>query len=105
MASTATSVSSAVAAPCIVPLRVTELTPESFASFGQVIDPQPDGSRFGPLDAQLDLSRGIPRWVLVPPVLLSWVSDWSWLCWVAIGCYAIRPCVAWCSFSLPFVGR
>jgi len=44
-----------------VALRVTDLTPESFAPYGQVIDTQRDGVPFGPHDAQLDLSRGIPR--------------------------------------------
>lgn len=46
-----------------VTLPVTELTPESFALYGQVIDTQADGVRFGPHDAQLDLSHGIPRYV------------------------------------------
>ena len=45
----------------VVKLRAVEATPESFASFGQVITASPDGDEFGPHDAQLDLSRGIPR--------------------------------------------
>lgn len=52
-----------------VALSVTELTPESFAPYGQVLDPQPDGLVFGPHDAQLDLSRGIPRCVPTLPTL------------------------------------
>jgi len=48
-----------------VALRVTDLTPESFAPYGQVIDTQRDGVPFGPHDAQLDLSRGIPRFYLM----------------------------------------
>jgi len=45
----------------VVKLRAVEATPESFAPFGQVIAASPDGDQFGPHDAQLDLSRGIPR--------------------------------------------
>lgn len=45
----------------VVKLRAVEATPESFAPFGQVIGASPDGDEFGPHDAQLDLSRGIPR--------------------------------------------
>lgn len=45
----------------VVRLRAVEATPESFAPFGQVITASPDGDEFGPHDAQLDLSRGIPR--------------------------------------------
>uniref|UniRef100_A0A453FV79 Uncharacterized protein n=1 Tax=Aegilops tauschii subsp. strangulata TaxID=200361 RepID=A0A453FV79_AEGTS len=47
--------------PRVVTLRPVEATPESFAPFGQVIAASPDGDQFGPHDAQLDLSRGIPR--------------------------------------------
>jgi hypothetical protein len=47
--------------PRVVTLRAVEATPESFAPFGQVIAASPDGDHFGPHDAQLDLSRGIPR--------------------------------------------
>jgi hypothetical protein len=46
--------------PRVVTLRTVEATPES-ALFGQVIAAFPDGDHFGPHDAQLDLSRGIPR--------------------------------------------
>jgi uncharacterized protein with WD repeat len=46
----------------VVKLRAVEATPESFAPFGQVITGSPDGDEFGPHDAQLDLSRGIPRY-------------------------------------------
>ncbi|KAG0577940.1 hypothetical protein KC19_5G193100 [Ceratodon purpureus] len=48
-----------------VMLPVTDLTPDSFAPFGQVVDPQLDGGRFGPHDAQLDLTRGTPRFYLM----------------------------------------
>lgn len=45
----------------VVTLRAVEATPESFAPFGQVVSAGSDGAKFGPDDAQLDLSRGIPR--------------------------------------------
>lgn len=41
------------------------LTPESFAPFGQVTFPEEDGVEFGPGDAQLDLSRGTPRFYIM----------------------------------------
>lgn len=44
----------------VVTLRAVEATPESFAPFGQVVAAY-GGKRFGPNDAQLDLSRGVPR--------------------------------------------
>jgi len=49
----------------VVKLRAVEATPESFAPFGQVIAASPDGDQFGPHDAQLDLSRGIPRFYIM----------------------------------------
>lgn len=49
----------------VVKLRAVEATPESFASFGQVIGASPDGDEFGPHDAQLDLSQGIPRFYIM----------------------------------------
>ncbi|KAI3986167.1 hypothetical protein MKX01_004311 [Papaver californicum] len=42
-------------------LPLNDATPTSFANFGQVIEASPDGERFGPRYAQLNLSRGIPR--------------------------------------------
>ncbi|KAJ3669136.1 hypothetical protein LUZ60_011086 [Juncus effusus] len=44
-----------------VKLKAVEVTPEGFAPFGQVISCSADGDEYGPHDAQLDLSRGIPR--------------------------------------------
>ncbi|XP_073304904.1 uncharacterized protein [Primulina huaijiensis] len=44
-----------------IKLNPIEATPESFHEFGQVVEASPDGDKFGPHDAQLDLSRGIPR--------------------------------------------
>ncbi|KAI3836507.1 hypothetical protein MKW92_015215 [Papaver armeniacum] len=46
-------------------LPVIDATPTSFANFGQVIEASPDGEGFGPRDAQLDLSRGIPRFYIL----------------------------------------
>jgi ureidoglycolate hydrolase len=43
----------------VLPLELA--TPESFAPYGQVILPAEDGLLYGPLDAQLDLSQGVPR--------------------------------------------
>lgn len=45
----------------VMKLKATDATPISFEEFGQVIEASPDGEEFGPSDAQLDLSRGIPR--------------------------------------------
>ncbi|XP_073008355.1 uncharacterized protein [Typha latifolia] len=54
-----------MAAPKIVKLKVIDATPQSFAEFGQVISSSPDGDEFGPRDAQLDLSRGAPRFYIM----------------------------------------
>jgi hypothetical protein len=48
--------------PEVVELKPIEATPASFEEYGQVIEASPDGAEFGPQDAQLDLSRGIPRY-------------------------------------------
>ncbi|XAR48960.1 hypothetical protein NMG60_11031957 [Bertholletia excelsa] len=48
-----------------VRLKPVEANPETFKEFGQVIDSSADGEEFGPRDAQLDLSRGIPRLYLM----------------------------------------
>ncbi|KAK9124349.1 hypothetical protein Sjap_013951 [Stephania japonica] len=48
-----------------VKLAVIEATPQSFQDFGQVIEASPDGDQFGPRDAQLDLTRGIPRFYMM----------------------------------------
>lgn len=42
-------------------LTLSIATPETFGPFGQVVMPMEDGLPFGPADAQLDLSGGIPR--------------------------------------------
>ncbi|KAE9448455.1 hypothetical protein C3L33_19642, partial [Rhododendron williamsianum] len=53
--------STAAAAAAAVKLKPIEATAETFGEFGQVIEASADGEEFGPQDAQLDLSRGIPR--------------------------------------------
>ncbi|KAI3748654.1 hypothetical protein L6452_11899 [Arctium lappa] len=47
--------------PSVVKLKPIEATPETFKEFGQVIQASPDGEKFGPHDAQLDLTQGTPR--------------------------------------------
>ncbi|CAN4087152.1 unnamed protein product [Withania somnifera] len=49
----------------VMKLKPIEATPESFKEFGQVIEASPDGEEFGPRDALLDLSRGIPRFYIM----------------------------------------
>ena len=49
----------------VVSLAAEELTPESFAPFGQIVKAEEDGAVFGPDDAQLDLSRGTPRFYIM----------------------------------------
>ncbi|OMO81158.1 hypothetical protein COLO4_23732 [Corchorus olitorius] len=46
-------------------LKPIEATKESFKEYGQVIEASPDGDEFGPDDAQLDLSKGIPRFYIM----------------------------------------
>ncbi len=50
-----------MSAPTILDLPAEALTAESFAPFGTVIAPMEDGTPFGPADAALHLSAGIPR--------------------------------------------
>ena len=42
-------------------LPLQELTDAAFAPFGTVVAPKPDGTPFGPDDAELDLTGGTPR--------------------------------------------
>ncbi|XP_043702959.1 uncharacterized protein LOC122653096 [Telopea speciosissima] len=51
--------------PTVVKRTAIEATPESFKEFGQVIEVSGDGEEFGPKDAQLDISRGIPRFYIM----------------------------------------
>lgn len=46
-------------------LRTEPISVEAFAPFGQVIFPTPDGQEYGPMDAQLELSQGIPRFYIM----------------------------------------
>lgn len=40
-------------------------TPETIAPYGTLIRPRPDGGAFGPEDARLELSRGVPRFYIM----------------------------------------
>ncbi|KAL0340788.1 UNVERIFIED_CONTAM: hypothetical protein Sradi_4595600 [Sesamum radiatum] len=61
MATATPGESATPSSPAVVKLKPIEATPESFQEFGQVVEASPDGDEFGPRDAQLDLSHGIPR--------------------------------------------
>jgi len=45
----------------VVTIKAIEATPANFEDYGQVIEASPDSVGFGPHDAQLDLTQGIPR--------------------------------------------
>ncbi|KAJ4720856.1 Ureidoglycolate hydrolase [Melia azedarach] len=49
----------------VVKVKAIEATSESFREYGQVIEASADSEEFGPRDAQLDLSRGIPRFYIM----------------------------------------
>ncbi|KDP46162.1 hypothetical protein JCGZ_06673 [Jatropha curcas] len=49
------------APPVKLKVKAIEGTPENFKEYGQLIEPSPDGEEYGPQDAQLNLSQGIPR--------------------------------------------
>lgn len=51
--------------PVAVKLKALEATPESFKEYGQVIGASEDGEEYGPQDAQLDLTKGIPRFYIM----------------------------------------
>ncbi|KAL5711330.1 hypothetical protein ACHQM5_021797 [Ranunculus cassubicifolius] len=51
--------------PSAIKLPVIEATPSTFKDYGQIISPSPDGTDFGPQDAQLDLTKGIPRFYIM----------------------------------------
>ncbi|KAL1360095.1 uncharacterized protein [Arachis hypogaea] len=48
-----------------VTLKPIEATPSTFKDYGQVIEASPDDDEFSPHDAQLDLSKGIPRFYIM----------------------------------------
>lgn len=50
--------------PATVKVKPIEATSESFKEYGQIVEASVDGEEFGPQDAQLDLSHGIPRYFL-----------------------------------------
>eukprot|EP01134_Creolimax_fragrantissima_P008126 CFRG8126T1 len=52
-------------AASFTPLQAQEIDKTSFAPYGQVISPASDGSHFGPDDAELDLSNGVPRFYIM----------------------------------------
>ncbi|WJX20421.1 hypothetical protein P8452_09980 [Trifolium repens] len=49
----------------VVTVKPIEATPSTFKDYGQVIEPSPDHQGFGPHDAQLDLTQGIPRFYIM----------------------------------------
>jgi ureidoglycolate hydrolase len=49
----------------IEPITPILATSDSVAPFGTLIEPGEDGTPFGPADAQLDLSRGTPRFYIM----------------------------------------
>ncbi|XP_022764575.1 uncharacterized protein LOC111309838 [Durio zibethinus] len=51
--------------PTLMKLKPIEATKESFKEYGQVIEASADGEEFGPNDAQLDLSKGTPRFYIM----------------------------------------
>lgn len=51
--------------PSPVALPAQPISPELFAPFGQLITACADGAEFGPGDAQLELSGGIPRFYIM----------------------------------------
>ncbi|MGF1600811.1 MAG: ureidoglycolate lyase [Thermosynechococcaceae cyanobacterium] len=51
--------------PILKPLQAQSISAELFQPFGQVIFPSSDGVPYGPQDAQLQLSHGIPRFYIM----------------------------------------
>ncbi|KAK6144865.1 hypothetical protein DH2020_021685 [Rehmannia glutinosa] len=65
MATTTSDESAATSSPAVIRLKPIEATAESFQEYGQVVEASPDGDEFGPRDAHLDLSQGIPRFYIM----------------------------------------
>ncbi|KAG8390668.1 hypothetical protein BUALT_Bualt01G0107500 [Buddleja alternifolia] len=65
MATTISDDNTASYSPHVIKLKPIEATPETFKEFGQVIEVSPDGDEFGPHDAQLHLSNGVPRFYIM----------------------------------------
>ncbi len=75
--------------PRVLTLIAQELTPEAFLPYGQVVRPVADNANYGPDDAQLDLSRGVPRYVSDSPCLFAcfffcFFVCFSRSCWVLL---------------------
>jgi len=51
--------------PSVLPVKAVPITSEAFAPFGQVVWPQPDDVPFNMQDAQLDLTKGTPRFYIM----------------------------------------
>ena len=51
--------------PAAHPMPTAAIRREAFAPFGEVIEACEDGTLFGPQDARLDLSGGIPRFYIM----------------------------------------
>lgn len=49
----------------IISLKAIDATPANFKEYGQVVGASPDGARYGPLDAQLQLNLGTPRFYIM----------------------------------------
>ncbi|KAL5069564.1 hypothetical protein RYX36_020451 [Vicia faba] len=49
----------------VVTVKAIEATPSTFQDYGQVIEALQNGEGFGSHDAQLDLSKGIPRFYIM----------------------------------------
>lgn len=53
-------------APLVIEdLKLTPITAENFRPYGTLVEATEDGAPFGPQDAQLDLSRGTPRFYIM----------------------------------------
>jgi len=49
----------------VISLKAIDATPANFKEYGQVVGASPDGARYGPLDAQLQLNLGTPRFYIM----------------------------------------
>lgn len=49
----------------VISLKAIDATPDNFKEYGQVVGASPDGAIYGPLDAQLQLNVGTPRFYIM----------------------------------------
>jgi len=49
----------------VIRLKAIDATPANFKDYGQVVGASPDGALYGPLDAQLQLNLGTPRFYIM----------------------------------------